>query len=272
MSGNKIKNLSPAKINLMLRVLAQKENGYHNLQTYFLILNWGDLIEYHFNNSSEIQINGNFPNLQVEDNLIFKAIKAIQPYQKLKSGITINVAKHIPQGSGLGGGSSNAATTLKVLNKQWKCNLTTKQLMDIGKKLGADVPIFILNQSAMAEGIGEILTPHSIGQHWVVLIFPQVPVETAQIFNRPNLKRNQSKISIQEVSKRKNWINDCTPVVLDLFKEIDNCYKFASQHSEVYMSGTGSTLFSVFTNESEAKIFQNKLSLKYKTQICQNKA
>jgi 4-diphosphocytidyl-2-C-methyl-D-erythritol kinase len=143
----------------MLRILGQRDDGYHQLQTYFQLLDWGDSMQFSTLKEDKIKIFGDFNNLAIENNLIYHALELLLPYKKANIGIQINVDKYIPQGSGLGGGSSNAATTLLMMNKLWNCELSNKQLQNKGLKLGADVPIFILNQSAIAEGVGELLTP-----------------------------------------------------------------------------------------------------------------
>ena len=266
-----MKVLSPAKINLMLRILGQRDDGYHLLQTYFQLLDWGDNMEFTLTNNDAITIEGEFASLPMTDNLIYKAAKFLEPHKKHPTGINISVEKKIPQGSGLGGGSSNAGTTLRILNTLWQCDLTQQQLQEFAIKLGADVPIFVLNQSAMATGIGEKLTPYSVKNYYFVLIFPETSVTTADVFNDGLLERNQIPMSIGDVNDQNNWSNACMDVVLTKFPEINKMYKIASKISHIYMSGTGSTLFSCFDSKKKALQFIQQCPTHWNTQICQSK-
>ena len=255
----------------MLRILGQRDDGYHLLQTYFQLLDWGDAMSFEIKPLNEINITGNFGNLAQQDNLIYKAAKLLQPFRNKKQGINIHVEKKIPQGSGLGGGSSNAGTTLRILNALWECGLTQEQLLKMAIKLGADVPIFVLNQSAMATGIGEKLTPYSIKDYYYVLIFPETCITTADVFNDKHLIRNQKVIGTDDINAQINWTNTCLQVVLDKFPEIKNMHTKASKLSPVYMSGTGSTLFSCFDNKVKAQQFIKQCPAQWNTQICQSK-
>jgi len=266
-----MKFLSPAKINLMLKVLGQRDDGYHLLQTYFQLLDWGDYIEYSLTEFDEIQINGEFGTLKQEDNLIYKAIKLLEPYRKVFQGVKINVQKNIPQGSGLGGGSSNAGTTLRILNKKWKCQLTQEELQNMAVTLGADVPIFILNKSAMATGIGEELTPYPINNYYYVLIFPNTGIVTANVFASKTLNRNQTPIELSDINDKSQWKNACLPVVLDIYPEVKDIYNIASNFAPIYMSGTGSTLFSSFKSETQALQFIEQCPHHWKTVLCKSK-
>ncbi|HHL32103.1 MAG TPA: 4-(cytidine 5'-diphospho)-2-C-methyl-D-erythritol kinase [Oceanospirillales bacterium] len=268
MTTDSILTTSPAKINLMLRVLGQRDDGYHLLQTYFQLLDWGDGMEFILSEEDSISINGQFPNLKTEDNLIYKAAELLQPHKKSSQGIIINVDKNIPQGSGLGGGSSNAATTLRVLNDIWQCQLSNRQLQQMAIKLGADVPVFVLNSSAMASGIGEILTPYSIEPYYFVLVFPQTGIATAEVFSSKKLLRDQQAIAIEQINDPKNWSNACLPVVLENYPEVAQVYQRAAKFSAIFMSGTGSTLFSYFHTLAEAQQFINQIPQAIKTQIC----
>lgn len=266
-----MKIISPAKINLMLRILGQRKDGYHLLQTYFLLLNWGDSMQFFLSDKPEISIDGNFGTLPKDDNLIFKAAQLLMPFKQVNQGINITIEKKIPQGSGLGGGSSNAGTTLRVLNNLWKCELSQKKLLKMAIKLGADVPIFVFNQPAMATGIGEELTPYNISNHHFVLIFPQTSISTQAVFGDKTLVRNQKPILIDEINDNDNWTNTCLPVVLNKFPEVDKMYKIASKFAKIYMSGTGSTLFSCFKNKAEAKQFIKQCPSHWNVELCQSK-
>jgi len=252
-----MKVLSPAKINLMLRILGQRQDGYHLLQTYFQILDWGDYMEFDFINENSIKISGNFHNLEQKDNLIYKAAQLLKAHKRIKHGIHINVEKNIPQGSGLGGGSSNAGTALRILNDLWQCGLTHLQLQELALQLGADVPVFVLNQSAMALGIGEDLTPYSIKPYYFVLIFPATGISTADVFNDKRLVKNQNQIHISKIDNKNQWQNSCLPVVLNNYPIVADIFEQASKTTKTYMSGTGSTLFCCFDTEPKAIQFMH---------------
>ncbi len=266
-----IHQLSPAKINLMLRILGQRSDGYHLLQTYFQLLNWGDDITFKCTKNDNIHINGNFKNLKIENNLIFKAIQLLKPHRTIHSGLEISVHKRIPQGSGLGGGSSNAGITLSTINQLWQCQLNQQQLLKMALQLGADVPIFVSNQSAMAYGVGEQLVPYQLkSMHYFVLIFPSVSINTVEVFSHETLFREDKTIDEQKIHNKEYWTNTCLPVVLEHFPEVAEIYRTASKITPTYMSGTGSTLFCSFDSLHDAKQFLSLCPKHWQTQICQS--
>lgn len=266
--GYKVKVLSPAKLNLMLRILGQRDDGYHLLQTYFQLLDWGDGMEFISTTENTIDVVGEFKDLPKQDNLIYKAAQLLVPYKKKEHGIIIKVEKNIPQGSGLGGGSSNAGTTLRILNKIWKCNLPKEALQKLALKLGADVPIFAFNQSAMATGVGEKLQAIAIESYYYVLIFPQVSIATVDVFGEKKLKRNQKAINTVSIHDKNTWTNACLMPVLDKYQEVKNIFVSASKNADIYMSGTGSTLFAAFDNKAQAQYFVKQCPTQWKTIIC----
>ncbi len=266
-----MKILSPAKINLVLRILGQRTDGYHLLQTYFQLLNWGDEMEFTLQSNPAIEVTGNFGNLKKTDNLIYKAAKLLEPHKKIAKGIDISIQKNIPQGSGLGGGSSNAGTTLRLLNKLWQCGLTQEQLQKYALSLGADVPIFVLNQSAWATGVGENLEVYSIRNYYFVLIFPPVQISTIDVFSHADLPRNQQAIKTTDINDECNWSNACTSVVLSSYPAVNHMYSHATRYAKTHMSGTGSTLFCAFTNKQKALDFQAKLPKNWHTELGQSK-
>ena len=263
--------LSSAKINLMLRILGQREDGYHLLQTYFQLLDWGDVMTFQLSTEDKIKVTGQFYNLPQENNLIYKAAQLLLPYRNIKKGIQISVDKKIPQGSGLGGGSSNAGTTLRILNKLWICQLNQKQLQEMAIKLGADVPIFVLDKSAMATGIGENLIPYSIDNYYFILIFPRTKITTADVFSDKNLIKNQKKIKTDKINDKKFWTNTCLPVVLNNFPEVAEIFNTATKITPIYMTGTGSTLFASFNSQLEALQFSKLCPPNWRMEICTGK-
>lgn len=266
-----MKVLSPAKLNLMLRILGQRNDGYHLLQTYFQLLNWGDKMEFSPQQKDQILIEGEFDDLKLEDNLIYKAALLLLPYRQarqVRQGIKITVEKNIPQGSGLGGGSSNAGTALRILNSLWKCQLSHQKLLELALTLGADVPIFVLNHSAMATGIGEKLIPYDVKNHYFVLIFPNISIATVDVFKNKNLNRNQKSIDLQHINDTFNWTNACLSVVLENYPELSKVFEQASKIASIYMSGTGSTLFACFANKEKSEAFIQQCPSHWNTQLC----
>ena len=192
---------SPAKINLFLHITGQRDNGYHDLQTIFQLLDFGDNLTFYPNESGKIHLNGNIDGVDEKNNLIVRAAKLLQSSTGCSKGCTIELDKKLPLGAGLGGGSSNAATSLVALNALWECGLATDDLAELGEKLGADVPVFIYGQSAFAEGIGEILTPMELPKKWFLVVTPDCQVSTEEIFSHPQLTRNSSPIKIRALSE-----------------------------------------------------------------------
>ena len=207
---------SPAKLNLFLHILDRREDGYHNLQTLFQLLDYGDQLSFSANKQSEINITSNIEAVAPRDNLVFKAATALQQATDCKWGCDIELDKKLPMGAGLGGGSSNAATTLVGLNSLWQCNLSLDQLAEIGGELGADIPVFVKGFSAFAEGIGDKLTPISLDEFCYLVVTPKIKVSTEQIFCHSELTRNASAIKIRALSEEL-YRNDCQSVVETLY-------------------------------------------------------
>lgn len=259
--------LSPAKINLMLRILAQRPDGYHDLQTFFQLLNWGDLITYEqtqVEGSNQIKLTG-FGDLAAEDNLIFKAAQMLKPWAQSQSDWSVKVDKRIPMGSGLGGGSSNAAATLKFLNEHWQCDLSTFDLLALAVKLGADVPVFILGQGALGAGIGDVLTPKKFDTPYILLLLPECHIKTPDLFDAEDLVRDQSRLKESSMQDQSFWINDFFPVVLHKFPAIKHIYDQLKTEIELKLSGTGSALFALFNDEASANKAQQLAS-----QVCRS--
>ena len=249
---------SPAKINLFLHITGQRSDGYHNLQTLFQLLDFGDKLVFRSNRSGNIKINGNIDGVDEKNNLIFHAATLLQKSTGCDLGCTIDLTKNLPMGAGLGGGSSNAATTLVGLNALWKCGLTANQLSDLGKTLGADVPVFVHGESAFAEGIGDILTPLTLPQRWFLVITPNCHVSTREIFSNPQLTRNSSPIKIRALSGVE-YRNDCQDVVSKLYPAVGRVLQWAGNFSAPLMTGTGASVFCSFDSKSEAQHVLSKL-------------
>lgn len=247
--------LSPAKINLMLRVTGQRKDGYHNLQTLFQILDWGDdmvFSEFSGSGHNQIKITG-FDDLPTENNLIYRAAQIIKRFAKNGSNWSIAVNKQIPAGGGLGGGSSNAATTLMFLNHHWQCDLSQMQLMELGSKLGADVPVFVMGKAALATGVGDVLEPMVFETPYVLLLFPEIKVSTANLFSHPSLVRNQTVLPMGCIKNRSFWINDFLPLLLRTNHAMAKLYDNIKSFARFRLSGTGSTMFALFETIDEAE-------------------
>lgn len=239
----------------MLRVLKRRNDGYHQLQTCFQLLNWGDEMTFKPINETgknQLKING-FGNLSLADNLIYQAAQMLKPWAQVHSDWLIEVKKNIPLGAGLGGGSSNAATALKFFNQAWQCDLSIFDLLALAAKLGADVPVFILGQSAVATGIGEQLTPMKFNTPYILLLFPDCHINTAEIFKAPDLARNQSALRNESMQQPSFWINDFMPVVLKRFPQVNHIYQTLKHNMKLRLSGSGSTLFAVFNDLKSAQ-------------------
>jgi 4-diphosphocytidyl-2-C-methyl-D-erythritol kinase len=246
---------SPAKLNLFLHILDRREDGYHNLQTLFQLLDYGDQLSFSANKQSEINITSNIEAVAPRDNLVFKAATALQQATDCKWGCDIELDKKLPMGAGLGGGSSNAATTLVGLNSLWQCNLSLDQLAEIGGELGADIPVFVKGFSAFAEGIGDKLTPISLDEFCYLVVTPKIKVSTEQIFCHSELTRNASAIKIRALSEEL-YRNDCQSVVETLYPEVKQVLDWLQQHGNPLMTGTGASVYCRFDNQEEAKQVQ----------------
>ena len=247
--------LSPAKINLFLHITGRREDGYHELQTLFQLLDWGDSLSFTANNSGEITLRGMNLNIPTTENLIFRAASLLQ---RGDTGVDILVQKRIPAGAGLGGGSSNAATTLLALNHLWQLKLPRDELQALGATLGADVPVFVGGRTAWAEGIGEVLTPVDLEQRWYVIITPDCHVSTRQIFSHLQLTRNTSPIKMAAFFEGYSR-NDCQQLVRTLYPAVDESLSWLNRFGEARLTGTGSSVFAGFGTESEARVVLQQL-------------
>jgi 4-diphosphocytidyl-2-C-methyl-D-erythritol kinase len=247
--------LSPAKLNLFLHITGRRKNGYHELQTVFQLLDWGDDLTFTPNNSALITLESNPIDIPLEDNLIIRAARLLQ---RGDLGAHITVDKRIPTGAGLGGGSSNAASTLLALNHLWDLQLTREQLQTIGAGLGADVPVFVGARSAWAEGVGEILTPVELTQRWYLILVPDCHVSTAQIFSHRQLTRNTIPIKMATFFEGESR-NDCQQLVRHLYPQVDKALKMLNNFGEARLTGTGACAFISFENATEAESVRNEL-------------
>jgi 4-diphosphocytidyl-2-C-methyl-D-erythritol kinase len=246
---------SPAKLNLFLHINGQYENGYHQLQSLFQILDYGDELAFEVNSSGKITLVDPIDGVSDQDNLIIKAaflLKHHLPDTQSKSlGCHIHLKKRLPMGGGIGGGSSNAATTMLVLNQLWGCHLSEKTLETLGLTLGADVPIFIRGKTAFAEGVGEKLQQVSLPTKTYLVLFPDSHVCTAEIFSLPKLPRNTAKINFCDYSFAKTH-NDCQELVCERDPNVAKALQWLLEYAPSRMTGTGSCVFAVFEHRQEA--------------------
>ena len=249
---------SPAKINLFLHITGRRPDGFHLLQTVFQFIELADNIDFIIKPDNDLLLNTSYSGIDDEEDLIVRAARTLQRETGCSLGAEITIDKKIPMGGGLGGGSSNAATTLVALNKLWQLGLTYDQLVQIGVNLGADVPIFILGHAAWAEGIGEQLTPVNPVESYFLVINPNCPVSTAEIFNCADLTRNTPAITIRDSFTGAEH-NDCEPVVRQLYPEIARSLDWLGQYSETRMTGTGACVFAAFGERGDAEAILEKI-------------
>ncbi len=250
--------LAPAKLNLCLKIIGRRNDGYHLLQSLFQLLDFGDTLHFSLRDDSEIVLHTPFDGVAPADNLIVRAACALRDTTNTHTGIDIHCDKHLPMGGGIGGGSSNAATTLLALNHLWQTGLSADALSEIGLGLGADVPVFVRGRTAWAEGVGEKLTPVEMPEDWFVVIHPGVSVATREIFSHQQLTRNSRPIKIAAFLEQGAG-NDCENVVKSLYPEVKNALDWLSQFAPAQLTGTGSCLFARFADEASARdVFSNR--------------
>ena len=242
---------APAKLNLFLHVTGQRDDGYHTLQTLFQFLDYGDTLHFSSRSDGKIALLSDLPGVDAEDNLIVRAARLLKEASSTPLGADIKLDKILPMGGGIGGGSSDAATTLLGLNHLWQTGLSIDQLAELGIRLGADVPVFVRGHAAWAEGVGEQLTPVELEEPWFLVVAPDCPVSTAEIFSDERLTRNSSPITLAAFVAG-GGRNDCLPVVTTRYPEIRNTLILLNKYCEAKMTGTGSCLFGAFPNEREA--------------------
>ena len=240
---------SPAKLNLFLHITGRREDGYHELQSIFQLIDLYDWLEFEVNDTTDIHIQG-LNSVDLEQNLIYKATQILKPYAKQVTGLNIAIEKHIPMGAGLGGGSSNAATTLIVVNQLWQCGLEIDQLAELGLQLGADVPIFVHGRNAWAEGIGERLTFIDLAPKQYIVLKPDCFISTQLLFSQKTLTRNSkpTKFCGYQI-KPSDFGNNFEPVARNLYPEVDEAMRYLDQFGQAKLTGTGACVFTEVTAE-----------------------
>ena len=242
---------APAKINLFLHVLGRRDDGYHELQTGFQFLDLADRIDIAVRADGRVRREGGLPGLDEAKDLAVRAALALREAAASGLGADIRIDKRIPDGGGLGGGSSDAATVLVALNRLWGCGLDTDELAGIALALGADVPVFVRGQAAIGEGVGERLTPVEFPERWALVVHPGVHVPTAEVFGAPELTRNSAPLTMRAVLAG-GGRNDCETVARERFPAVDEAMRWLQRFGEARLTGTGACVFALFGTEAPA--------------------
>ena len=256
--ADSLRLLSPAKINLMLHITGRRDDGYHELQTVFRFIGLYDQLTFTLREDGEITRHSDNSVVPEQDDLTIKAARLLQQQYKVGRGVEIQIDKQIPMGGGLGGGSSNAATTLMALNQLWQLGLTSGKLQQIGLQLGADVPVFIFGHNAWGEGIGERLTAVDLPESWYLIVHPNIFVSTAQVFSAQDLTRDCHPITIRAFLEGAGT-NVCQPIAAKLYPKIQQAITWLDQFSPARMTGTGACIFTAFDSAEKANIVKSQL-------------
>jgi 4-diphosphocytidyl-2-C-methyl-D-erythritol kinase len=260
---------APAKLNLFLRVLGRRADGFHEVQTGFVAIDLTDTLDFELLEDARIERRGDLTGPDEQD-LAVRAARLLQQEAQCGLGARIDVQKRIPTGGGLGGGSSDAATTLIALNRLWRLNWTRERLAALALRLGADVPFFLQPGPSLGEGIGERLSPLAVLQHWYALIHPQVHVSTAEVFNSAELTAHLELAKIESFSgggrslgnsragsadqgSEAAYGNDLEPIVRRRVPEVDAALRYLAGFGEARMTGSGASVFAAFETEEKAK-------------------
>jgi 4-diphosphocytidyl-2-C-methyl-D-erythritol kinase len=244
---------APAKLNLSLKVLGRRADGYHLLETVFRFIDYADTIEIAVRADGQIVLENPIPGVEPEQDLTVRAARLLQQQSGAKQGASLRVTKRIPMGGGLGGGSSDAATVLIALNQLWGCGLSREQLMEQGLSLGADVPVFVFGQNAFATGVGEELSALEVPDAWYVVLHPKVHVPTAKIFSSPLLTRDSVPSIMRTLETTQQRRNDLQNVVCQLYPEVSAALNALNAFGKAMLTGSGSCVFLECASQDDAK-------------------
>ncbi|MEL4429761.1 4-(cytidine 5'-diphospho)-2-C-methyl-D-erythritol kinase [Shewanella mangrovisoli] len=243
---------APAKLNLFLHINGRRADGYHELQTLFQFIDCCDQLDFRVTQTPELILHSNMSAVVADsDNLILRAAKSLQQATGYPGGAEIWLEKRLPMGGGLGGGSSDAATTLVALNQLWNTQLSNDELAAIGLKLGADIPVFIRGFAAFAEGVGERLQAVTPTEFWYLVIAPDAHVSTAAVFQDPLLPRNTPKLGIDTLMSQP-WANDCQDLVVSKYPQVAKALGWLLEYAPSRMTGTGACVFGEFSSQQQA--------------------
>ena len=243
---------APAKLNLFLHVVGRRADGYHLLQTAFRLLDWGDTLDFTRRDDGVIRRTTDIAGIAPEHDLVVRAARLLQAHTGCQLGADIAVHKVLPMGAGIGGGSSDAATTLIALNRLWQTGLGRAELQTLGLQLGADVPVFIFGRDAFAEGVGEALQPLELAPAWYVLVSPGVSIPTAEIFGAGDLTRNTPLIRMPDFAVSTTR-NDLQAVACKRYPQVQSAIDWLEQHAPARMTGSGSCVFAEVASAQDAK-------------------
>ncbi|MFO1318662.1 MAG: 4-(cytidine 5'-diphospho)-2-C-methyl-D-erythritol kinase [Burkholderiales bacterium] len=242
---------APAKVNLFLHVTGRRPDGYHELQTIFRFIDCADTLRFEVRQDGQVRRVTGPSGVPVDEDLVVRAARLLQSRCGTDRGVDIHLDKRLPMGGGVGGGSSDAATTLIALNRLWGLGLRRAQLQTLGLALGADVPVFVFGRNAFAEGVGERLRAVELPAAWYVVLVPSVHVSTASVFGHPQLTRNSDPIKLAAFFSGTTR-NDLETVVRRLHPEVDQALHWLSAFGDARMSGSGASVFCGFSSEAQA--------------------
>ncbi len=254
---------APAKLNLFLHITRRRADGYHNLQTVFQFLDYGDALHFTLRADGVIRTVHALPGVAEEHDLSVRAARLLQRATGTAQGADIRLEKHIPLGAGLGGGSSDAATTLVALNRLWRTQLAPDELARLGLQLGADIPVFVHGVAAWAEGVGDELAPVTLPEPWYVVVTPPCRISTAAIFSAPDLTRTSPPLTMRDFRAEQlpTYRNDCEAAVCRRYPEVAEALARLVALAPARMTGTGSSVFAAFAHEPQARQALERLAL-----------
>ena len=271
--------LAPAKLNLFLHITGRRPDGYHALQTVFQLLDWGDLLHFTRRDDGVITRKTDVSGVPEADDLVVRAARLLQTSTGSRFGVDIEIDKILPMGAGLGGGSSDAATTLLALNRLWNLDLSRQALQELALKLGADVPFFIFGHNAFAEGVGEALQAVDLPKRFFLVVTPAVHVPTAAIFSEEALTRDSEVLTMTDFlaqhSSAADWPdsfgrNDMQAVVVEKYAEVAQVLEWFSHLSPARMTGSGASVFAAFRSKAEAEMAQARLPANWKSAVTES--
>lgn len=260
-----------AKLNLFLHIVGRYANGYHELQTVFQLIDWYDELQFSVTQNGQIRRISEVEGIAESEDLTVRAAAALRRRHPGAEGADIHLAKSIPVGSGLGGGSSDAATALVALNELWRLNLSTRELMKIGAELGADVPVFVRGENAWGEGRGDRLSKISIPKQLYLVVVPPVAVSTKLVYDACSLKTYRKKLSKNQFFSSVA-VNDLAPAVCSLYVEVQTTLNWLSQFGEAQVTGSGGAVFAALNSEQQGESILAQMPRGCRAKICRGMA